>query len=262
MNKDFEFIPGALVIGGKTFPASYENLPGRVVIVAEVTEDGKKSFATIEVPENDVNYPMAYAVADETARAAVAPVQDPEPEAAPDERPETISAPEPSAPADPEPETAPEPVQEPDPEPVQDPEPETAPEPVQDPEPETAPEPAPDERPETISPDEVPETAPETAPEPSAMAPNDKAARGPAKPKDFAGEAISGNGWSIVFDTGMNRTRVIVADPLREKLSPVIEQAGFYFSRNMNSWNKRLTHKAHRAALALADSIRAALDAA
>lgn len=103
--------------------------------------------------------------------------------------------------------------------------------------------PAADERSETIS---------------AAAAP-EKPARGPVKEKDFAGEAISGKGWSIVFDTGLNRTRVIVSDPLREKLAPMIENAGFFFSKNQNSWNKKLTHRAHRAALALADEIRAAL---
>ena len=103
--------------------------------------------------------------------------------------------------------------------------------------------PAADERPETISAARAPE----------------KPARGPAKEKDFAGESISGKGWSIVFDTGLNRTRVIVADPLRDKLSPMIENAGFYFSKAQNSWNKKLTHRAHRAALALADEIRTAL---
>ncbi|MBR4577326.1 MAG: DUF3849 domain-containing protein [Clostridia bacterium] len=109
--------------------------------------------------------------------------------------------------------------------------------------------PAAEERPEIISESVAPETVTESS----------KAARGPVKEKDFAGGALTGNGWSIVFDTGMNRTRVIVADALRETLKPLIESAGFFYSKNQGSWNKKLTHRAHRAALDLADSIRAAL---
>lgn len=227
MENRFEFIPAALIVNGKTFPASYENLPGRVVIVAEVQENGKKAFKKIEVPETDINYLLAYAVADETARKAAepapetsAPETSAEPVPDPKERPETISPAE----TDKEKENE-----------------------IMKPETMNA---AETERPETISAEEA--SAPDRAP-------IDKPARGPAKPKEFAGEALSGKGWSIVFDTGLNRTRVIVADPLREKLAPMIENAGFFFSKSQNSWNKKLTHKAHRAAIALADNIRTAL---
>lgn len=348
MENRFEFIPTALIVNGKTFPASYENLPGRVVIVAEVQENGKKAFKKIEVPETDINYLLAYAVADETARKAAEPA------------PET-SAPETSAESVPDPEERPETIS--PAETDEEKENETMkPETVKIPETISAddfadrilsrldlekvrPEwrksislrviefyrqygrlYAADENGETI--DYTEETAlfdawmavdlmkeyvsefcaarrdfiasdreaaafvlacevcnkaeadynpldaifpakaeeterPETisAEETSApdRAPIDKPARGPAKPKEFAGEALSGKGWSIVFDTGLNRTRVIVADPLREKLAPMIENAGFFFSKSQNSWNKKLTHKAHRAAIALADNIRTAL---
>ena len=119
---------------------------------------------------------------------------------------------------------------------------------------------APVETAETSAPaDPAPESVAERPETISSVPAAEKTARGPAKEKDFAGESISGKGWSIVFDTGLNRTRVIVTASLREKLAPMIENAGFYYSKAMNSWNKKLTHKAHRAALALADEIRTAL---
>ena len=117
-------------------------------------------------------------------------------------------------------------------------------------------------RPETISETAAESSAqdPETArPETISARNPEKPARGPAKEKSFAGESISGKGWSIVFDTGLNRTRVIVSDPLRETLRPMIENAGFFFSKAQNSWNKKLTHRAYRAAVSLADEIRSAL---
>lgn len=111
--------------------------------------------------------------------------------------------------------------------------------------------------------DERPEIIPETEAEPDRPTVEElnagKAARGPIPEKTFAGEAISGNGWSIVFDTGLNRTRVIVSEKLKEIAVPIIEAAGFYYSKVSGSWNKKLTHRAHRAALALADDLRTAL---
>ena len=86
-----------------------------------------------------------------------------------------------------------------------------------------------------------------------------KSAHGPIPEKTWRNETISGNGWSIVFDAGCNRTRVIIADPVKAAARPIVEAAGFYYSRALDSWNKKLTHRAHRAALALADNLRAAL---
>lgn len=356
MENRFDFIPGALNVNGKTFPASYENKPGRVVIVAETADDGA---ITIEIPETDPRFMLAYAVADETARKAA---QEPEkrPETilnnetekeeekkmpvyeigydagvcfsinmiqAPDEETaraaaekhaarhgysvayvkelfawqvkesrekgmpfETVTEkpatdPESSAPtadadaAQADPEERPETISEPAPEssadaadvadalrPVSE---------LRKHDPEKAakyeklirgamkanaekaaqdPAPAPEATPEASAP------APERKrPETILKASPEKPPRGPAKEKDFAGESLTGKGWSIVFDTGLNRTRVIVAEPFREKLRPMIEAAGFYYSNAQNSWNKKLTHKAHRAAVALADNLRAAL---
>ena len=128
------------------------------------------------------------------------------------------------------------------------------PEPVPEKKPE-APEAA-AERPETIS---AGSPAAQAAPEARSrrQAP-EKPARGPGKPLDFIGQTLSGNGWQIVFDTGLQRTRVIIEEAAREKAAPLAEAAGFYYSVNTDSWHKKLSHKAHRAAEALAEKLRAA----
>jgi len=131
--------------------------------------------------------------------------------------------------------------------------------------------PAPEAEPETVeavAPEAVQETAPaapeaapapETVPEarPRRQAP-EKPARGPGRPLDFIGQILSGDGWQIVFDTELQRTRVILSEAVREKAAPLAEQAGFYYSVNTDSWHKKLSHKAHRAAEALAEKLRAA----
>ena len=86
-----------------------------------------------------------------------------------------------------------------------------------------------------------------------------KATRGPVPEKTFINEVIAGKGWSIVFDAGCNRTRVIIAEPVKAAARPIVEAAGFYYSRQLDSWNKKLTFRAYRAANALADKLRAAL---
>ena len=86
-----------------------------------------------------------------------------------------------------------------------------------------------------------------------------KATRGPVPEKTFINQAITGQGWSIIFDAGCNRTRVIIAEPVKAAARPIVEAAGFYYSRQLDSWNKKLTFRAYRAANALADQLRAAL---
>ncbi|MBR3741100.1 MAG: hypothetical protein IKN04_11715 [Clostridia bacterium] len=100
---------------------------------------------------------------------------------------------------------------------------------------------------------------PEAKPAPAAKQP--KAAK-PAKqaaPADKAwiGTTLTGKGWRIAFDEATQRTRVSFdADPSAKQKSAV-EAAGFYFSAQLKSWNKKLTCKAYRAALALADTLNA-----
>jgi hypothetical protein len=75
--------------------------------------------------------------------------------------------------------------------------------------------------------------------------------------KDFIGETITGHGWRILFDGETSRTRVIFdADPT-DAARAALDKAGFYFSPVMKSYNKKLTHKAHRAAVALSGELRA-----
>ena len=111
---------------------------------------------------------------------------------------------------------------------------------------------------EAVKPDGAPNVGPVQAVQPTAED-DPKATRGPVPEKTFKNETISGKGWSIVFDAGCNRTRVIISDPVKAAARPIVEAAGFYYSRTLDSWNKKLTFRAYRAANALADKLRAAL---
>lgn len=75
-----------------------------------------------------------------------------------------------------------------------------------------------------------------------------KQARGPVPEKTFIGETIQGNGWKIIFDGEANRTRVIFEKTPTAAAKVATENAGFYYSSAMNSWNKKLTFKAFRSA--------------
>ena len=73
----------------------------------------------------------------------------------------------------------------------------------------------------------------------------------------WIGTAIEGKGWRIAFDEAAQRTRVIfTADP-SAKQKAAIDAAGFYWSNTTKSWNKKLTRKAYRAALALSETLNA-----
>jgi hypothetical protein len=78
-----------------------------------------------------------------------------------------------------------------------------------------------------------------------------KKARGPVPEKTFIGNVIQGNGWKIFFDGEKARTRIIFDSKPTDAARIAVENAGFYFSSNMNSWNKKLTFKAYRAAKAV-----------
>lgn len=133
-----------------------------------------------------------------------------------------------------------------------------APAPVETPAPVAAP--ADDVRPEIIStPAETPAPA---APAADERAPLDKPARGPVPEKTFIGQAITGSGWKILFDGETSRTRVIFESKPTDAARAALNNAGFYFSAGMNSWNKKLTFKAYRAAQALAAELSALYPAA
>ncbi|MBO5187263.1 MAG: hypothetical protein J6B91_09510, partial [Prevotella sp.] len=99
------------------------------------------------------------------------------------------------------------------------------------------------------------EPAPEAQPEQPARDP--KQTRGPVPEKAFVGTTLKGKGWKILFDGDHDRTRVIFTRKPSKAAREAVEKAGFYWSPVMESWNKKLTHKAFRAAQALALELRA-----
>ena len=104
-----------------------------------------------------------------------------------------------------------------------------------------------EERPETISPAVLPVTP----------AADPKAARAAAPEKTFAGTEIAGNGWKILFDAEQQRTRIIFADAPTDAAKKVLDAAGFFYSGRMQSWNKKLTFRAYRAAQFVAQELNA-----
>ena len=102
----------------------------------------------------------------------------------------------------------------------------------------------------------APAAQPEPAQDPAPAAAQPAPAAAPGKP--FAGTQLTGTGWRILFDQEHNRTRVILdQDTAPAAAREAVEQAGFYWSAVLGSWNKKLTHKAHRAAQALALQLQA-----
>ena len=83
-----------------------------------------------------------------------------------------------------------------------------------------------------------------------------KQARGPVPDKAFVGLEIKGKGWKIVFDGSYDRTRVIFKRKPSNAAREALDKHGFFWSPAMQSWNKKLTHKAFRAAQALALELR------
>jgi len=75
--------------------------------------------------------------------------------------------------------------------------------------------------------------------------------------KPWIGSTITGKGFAIAFDQAAGRTRVTVEGTPTDAQRSAIEQAGFYWSPRMCSWNKGLTCKAYRAAQLLANTLNA-----
>lgn len=84
---------------------------------------------------------------------------------------------------------------------------------------------------------------------------NTKEARGPVPEKTFIGTSITGNGWKIFFDGDKQRTRIIFEQKPTDAAKIILDKAGFYYSSVMNSWNKKLTFKAFRAANAISKEL-------
>ena len=109
---------------------------------------------------------------------------------------------------------------------------------------------------ETVQPEPEQVAAVETIqPKPEQAAGSAKQARGTVPEKTFIGQTIQGNGWKIYFDGETARTRVIFEETPTAAARAAIENAGFYYSSVMNSWNKKLTFKAYRAAQALSGTL-------
>lgn len=88
----------------------------------------------------------------------------------------------------------------------------------------------------------------------SNQAGNDQKRAGNVPEKTFIGETITGGNWKILFDPETQRTRVFL-DNGSEKQKNAITAAGFWWSGAMNSYNKKLTFKAYRAAKQLAETL-------
>lgn len=94
------------------------------------------------------------------------------------------------------------------------------------------------------------------APVEEARVPSPKDAHGPIPEKTFIDTTIQGAGWRIHFDPATQRTRVFIDNNASAAFRKAIEQAGFCWSPSMQSFNKKLTFRAFRAAQALAQSLR------
>ena len=231
MKNNFEFAADCITVNGKTFPARYEVTAEAVNVFATVTEDGKEKAVCIRINAGDPLYgPAALAAvkeAPEAPQAEEAQQAEEEPQQAAPEAPQA------------EPETE-----------------QTAEEAQQAEEAQAEPE-AQQTEPEA----QQAEEAQQAAPEAEQAAHDPKATRGPVPEKTFIGQSITGAGWAIIFDGTHNRTRVIISKGNHDKLRGIVENAGFYYSAALDSWNRKLTFRAYRAAQALAQELTAALAA-
>ena len=116
-----------------------------------------------------------------------------------------------------------------------------------------------DEQPAQAEQDEQPAQADAQPDEQPARDP--KQARGPVPEKTFVGTSIEGERFKIVFDAETQRTRVMIPAEYRDAARATVEKAGFYYSAPLDSWNKKLTFRAYRAAVALAAELKKVLAA-
>lgn len=127
---------------------------------------------------------------------------------------------------------------------------------AQEPQPEQAADVEPEQPAQEQPADAEPEQAQEEQPAQEQPARDPKQARGPVPDKAFVGLEIKGKGWKIVFDGSYDRTRVIFKRKPSNAAREALDKHGFFWSPAMQSWNKKLTHKAFRAAQALALELR------
>lgn len=249
----WNFAPNSVTVNGQTFPASYSLARGGDVYVftalraaADAPEMPVRVHISADMPMHAEAVAAAQAAKDKPSaqdkpapvQAAPAPVDKPAPVQAP---PAPVDKPAPAkkagapAKAKPAAEDKPAPakrshkskgIRRPD----------VPAQPVQD-EPS-----APAEKPATVQ---------------AVAAPvQDKPAAAPMD-KSWIGTTITGKGWNIAFDQQASRTRVLFQAQPTDAQKAAIENAGFYWSAQLNSWNKKLTCKAYRAAQALAVALNA-----
>lgn len=261
----YTFAPDAITCKGKTFPVEYALQPSGTVTAFVQLDDRR---VRVRFDEGAAEYPAARAAA-EAARAAWTAARTAA-EAAP-VAPAHADKPAEVKPAAKKPAAAKKPR-------------------AKKERPETIPADKPAERPETISPAEEdytimskdgvviaqcshsteicdklsaakqkerPETIPTPEVLPVAPAADPKAARAAAPEKTFAGTEIAGNGWKILFDADQQRTRIIFAADPTDAAKKVLDAAGFFYSGRMQSWNKKLTFRAYRAAQFVAQELNA-----
>ena len=246
------FAPETMTMNGRTFPASY-SLARTGDVYVFVSVPGETADAALPVRLHiSANMPMhaeAVAAAEAARKAA---------------KGETISTSKPAPVQDaPAQEVAPAPVQdapaqEVAPAPVRDaPAQEVASAPVEVASVQDAPvdKPAPAKKPRR----KASKPAQEAASVQEVAAPMQDAPAQEAAPagKAWIGTTLKGKGWTIAFDADAGRTRVQVEGTPTDAQRSAIEQAGFYWSAQLQSWNKKLTCKAFRAAQALACTLNA-----
>lgn len=259
----FAFSQDSITANGKTFPAQYSINPAGIVFAfVKVEQDGAQVDVRIKIAPEDPNYPAALKAAQEEREARK------QAQAAPEASAACVPA---AAAADPvQADASANVAQE---VPAQVPAPADNPAAQDTPAPAKAQSKAPAEKrakaaapavaekpaEAVTAPAVVTEAAQEAQPEakPEQPARDPKQTRGPVPEKAFVGTSLKGKGWKILFDGDHDRTRVIFTRKPSKAAREAVEKAGFYWSPVMESWNKKLTHKAFRAAQALALELRA-----
>ena len=241
---------------GKTFPARYELQDsadmkrGQLAPVVHVFATVDEKTVKIDVPADDAYYYDALKAAQEAAAEQEQPDEQPAPEAE-QEQPAQAEQEQPAPDAEQE-----QPAQAEQEQPDETPDDHSQDE---QPAPEAEQE-QPDEQPAPEAEQEQPDEQPAQA-EQEQPAPDPKQAHGPIPEKTFVGTSIKGARFEIIFDGEAQRTRVIIPAEYRDAARATVEKAGFYYSAPLDSWNKKLTFRAYRAAVALAAELEKVLAA-
>ncbi len=224
------FSPETVTVNGRTFPASYSLArSGDVYVFVTVQESADSQGIPVRMHIGATMPMHADAVA--AAKAARKPAKDASKAAAP--APVDKPAPVQEAPTQSEP--APAKAEQPAKKPVKKPASPAKDKPAKD---------------------ASKAAAPVDKPAPVQEAPT-QSKPAPVGDKSWIGTTITGKGWNIAFDAQAGRTRVLFQATPSDAQKAAIESAGFFWSAAMNSWNKGLTCKAHRAAVALAAQLAA-----